>query len=259
MISGTIVQNLNNDSGPIEFKGGTFTWSGGNFNFLAGQATGLSSFKIDAGAEVDFTYAGPSGFLSIGDDITNNGTLKLDNTSEVQLYNRPTITNSGTINITADSALGLTIGTDNEVTIQNTGTIKMTAGAFSSYSIDDAVNNTNAGAFVQVDSGTLIFKQPDPTTGYTVNQSAGTISIAGGATLEADSGINQTGGTTKAPGGGTATIDNPGIEYLLAGGTLQVGDHHLPWLTWLLRETSNSRAGPLTCTSTTLACNPAVL
>ncbi len=222
MNSGTIVQNLNNDSGPIEFKSGTFTWSGGNFNFLAGQATGLSSFKIDAGAEVDFTYSGAPAFLSIGDDITNNGTLKLDNTGAVRLYNRPTITNSGTINMTADSVLGLSIGTDNQVTIQNTGTIKKTAGT-GSYLIEDAVNTNNAAAFLQVDTGTLAFKWPDLTTGYTVNHSAGTISIAGGATLEADSGINQTGGTTKT-GGGTVTIDNPGKEYLLAGGTLQVGD-----------------------------------
>jgi hypothetical protein len=227
MNSGTIVQGAGSTGYSLTISGGTFTWSGGNINYVAGQATTVGQLTISSGAEMDFTNAGAGVTVHLGDNVTNNGTLKLANTSTVELDNTPTITNttSGKINITVTDHNGLTIGGTTHVTIQNSGTIEKTTDSAGWYDIFDAVNNKASTSVLQVDSGILSFSAGDPSSGYSVNQSAGVIQISGGAELDAyASGLNQSGGTFRTNGTGTATLDTFTASFNMTGGTLQVGD-----------------------------------
>jgi hypothetical protein len=221
MTSGTIQQKTPAANGPIvvaSTNGGpitTFDWQGGNINPTGGPST----FTVQNGADVIFDQpAGTSG--TFGDDLVNNGYLQLNNASTVTLANRPTITNNGLIGITVDNAFGQVLATgDPEVTIQNSGTIVKTTSTGGSYGIDDAVNNKAVDAQINAGDGTLIFKKPDPTTGGSVNQSQGTITVNGAASLQANYGLYQTGGTTIGLSG--ATING---NVSIFGGTLQQGD-----------------------------------
>ena len=184
MSSGTILQNTMNSSGPIVIASNTFNWSGGNINYTSGMSTGLSKITINSGAELKISYSGGGAQPEIGDSIVNNGTLTLANTGTVYLNNSPTITNNGTISIPVagdGGKLNLTSG-NNDVSIQNSGTIQEATGLSTGYTIQEPVNNNAAAAKIEVDSATLIFAGADPSSTYTVNQSAGTIAITHGAT-----------------------------------------------------------------------------
>jgi hypothetical protein len=235
MSSGVIGQGSTNGNGPLEIKGGKFTWTGGAINYSARGGLNISMLTIDAGAELDFSMT--SGTSQLGDNITidaaaggaSAGILGLQNTATVQLTNRPTITNNGTINVTVSNVAGLTLPPkDPAVTIQNSGTIKMTET--SDYTIQEPVNNKATGALIEVDSGTREFVKGDPSSGYSVTQTAGNIKFGGASSsaLDADNGVNQTGGsiTLLPPSNGVSvqgTIQARSNRYVLAGGTLNLG------------------------------------
>jgi hypothetical protein len=224
MDNGTIVQGSGATGTTLSVTGGTFTWTGGNINWVSGTGLSKGFLIISATAEVDFANA-TGGTVHFGDSITNSGTLKLANSgvlNTVELNFTPTITNSptGKINITVANTSGLT-NSGAVVTIQNSGTIEKTAADSGEYDISDPVNNKVAGATLQVDAGTLDFISGDPSTGYSVTQSAGVIQISAAATLEADHGMTQSGGTTRTSGAGTATING---ALTMSGGSLQAGN-----------------------------------
>ena len=205
MNSATIIQGAGMTGTTLTILGGTFSWMGSDIN---PGTVSIGNLVIGATAEMDFNNA-TGNTETLGDNVSNYGTLKLANTNPITLNLRPTITNetTGTILITVANTDGLDRPTgDAKVTIQNSGTIRKTTDDTGTYVINEPVNNKAAGAKIQVDAGTLKFLGDDPTTGFGINQTAGTIQVSGGATLFTDSGISQSVGTIKTSGTGTATI-----------------------------------------------------
>ena len=220
---GNILQKTGSSNGPIFVSGGTFSWTGGGINSAAGR-NGASLFTIEPLASVYFTTPAFTSHY-FGDDIDNFGYLSFGNSFPITLLNRPTVTNysTGQIDIgTGGTTGGLRIADgDPPVTIQNSGLMTMNS-VTGLYLIDDPVNNNAGTSKIQIGSGTLEFAKGDPTTGFSVNQSAGLIQMSSGATLRPDQGLRMTGGVTQGIGPGTTTIDGA-VEN--AGGDLEQGDH----------------------------------
>jgi hypothetical protein len=212
----------------LNFALGTFTWSGGwiNYDPSQQQQPQIGYVSISSGATVNVTGTQANN-QGLGDNLTNSGLLKLANTATVSLNNRPTITNGGTILITGNNGKLLRPTTDAVVTIQNTGTIQITTGV--EYYINEALNMAASTAQLQVYQGKLHISGADPSTGYSILEPAGTIVItaAGGSSLVPFYGIQQTGGTTETTPGstGTAYIQMGSGNYVMTGGTIQVGDN----------------------------------
>jgi hypothetical protein len=224
MRSGTIIQKEGAADGPILIVGGTFEWRGGNINYAPGVLTAASTIMV-AGGDLSFTNAvgSPGGNVGSNIDITS-GTLTLSNTGSVTLVNRPTITNNGTIDITVNNDGGLVVAAGDRTTIQNNGLIIMTGGgAGIGYWIDDPVLNTTTSSAIQVNQGSLRFRGADSTTGRSVDQTNGRITILSGADLSADNYVRVGGGVMEGSPGGTITGN---LE--VAGGTLIVGSPSAP-------------------------------
>jgi hypothetical protein len=212
------------DAATLNFALGTFTWSGGSINWDAVQQPQLGYVTISSGAEVDVTGNKDQ---SLGDSLTNSGLFKFANAGgTLSLYNRPTITNNGTILITGEGGLMVPTTGDPIVTIQNGGTIQSTVN----YTIGHAINMASANALLYVQSRILTIRGADPSAGYSLLIPAGTVQVTPSKTainrITANQGIQQTGGTTKTTVGSTgdAWINTGTKDYVLNGGTLQAGD-----------------------------------
>jgi hypothetical protein len=222
----------------LSFAFGTFTCSGGNINWDPNLQPQIGNVSVYSAAEVDFTGTASNNRI-VGDNITNNGTVKLANTDIITLYNRPTITNNGTILVTGNSGSLLPKTGDPIVTIQNSGTIQSTAN----YTIGDAVNMASSTALLYVQQQTLTITGADPSANYSLLVPTGTVQVTAatfpnGATLYSKFGVQHTGGTTKTTVGsqGFAYIDTGTKDYVLNGGTIQVGDTTPSTPTMVIKE-----------------------
>ncbi len=203
-------------------KGGSFDWTDGSINIAGGDTKGTLS--IDGGTFQFHTSSGGHGF---GDNITlaslTNSKLILGNSDVVTLYKQPTITNSGTIQITTGAAPTAGIPKllvnkgDPLVTITNnsTGTIQKDTST-GEYQIQDPISN-NGDIFVW--AGTLHITGADPGSSTWSIQSTFNVEVQQGCTLAVDYELFIQSGWFYTKGQGTANIN----------GKVQVGDTtHLP-------------------------------
>jgi hypothetical protein len=215
----------------ITQRSGTFTWSNGNINYVINNPV-KSTFTVGAGAVLVVSYSG-AGTRYLGDDLVVaaadgsgiSGTVYLQNTGIVALYNTATITNNGEIQISVTGDLDKARPNDPTVTITNNGTIWKNAGGI--YYINEPILNNGT---VQVDdgAGTVFF---DDSTAATMNTSfyqpatatGAILQLAGNATIQAGDGYRIDAGSVNCLGTNfTCTITGTGT-FTMNGGTLNVG------------------------------------
>lgn len=124
MNSGKILQNQTGAGSTLTVKSGIFTITNGSINQDA-VVTGRGTLKVGGAGEVDFNNSA-TGWLPDGDNITNDGIIKLHNTESIKLYYEPTITNNsdGVISIDVSNSLGIILNTGDTVRdILNSGEI----------------------------------------------------------------------------------------------------------------------------------------
>lgn len=225
MSNGTIIQRPagGTTNGTITLTGsGEFTWTGGSINYSTTVATTPSTFTIDTSATL--TVANTMGTVDFGSNLyIQEGVLRLSNTSNLALRNRPTITNEGgTIDVTSFGSLTY----DGEkIPIDNEGVIQKSAGG-TSYEIGMPVTN-NVGSII-AQSGELRFSAAHPATGYSINQSGGLIKLQGGR-LRADFGVYQDAGEIFAAVAGTSIIAG---RVTVNGGNVTIGTATSPGATF---------------------------
>lgn len=234
---------LNNPgNAPLTLAGGTFTWTEGNINYSGPRPLALGTISIQSGATFAINYRG-TGILYLGDNITNNGLLRLTNTGEVDLANSPRITNWTAIDVLTNNPNGLdrANSTDPYKTIANNGTFRKST-ATGIYVIDEPVSDQSSASLIQVQAGTLAFAGRDLSTNQNIAQGSGSIQIAPGATLAGKS-ITISGGTVSTLGSSSVkdpatiqakhlTINNATKVYVGDGtnsAVLFLKDTHLDW------------------------------
>ena len=191
----------------------------GTLNFVGAQTwSGTGSVVFGGSFENSITNAslsGDSGTLTIGSGITIDGTSGLIGSPGLPLFNQGTIdasesgdgigvqgsdwTNSGTLEATNGGYLGL------YGTWSNSGSITATGAA--SQAILAGVSS-DTGSINASSSAQVFFRGTATLTGTTTfDGSGGTVTFEG----------------TLDESGNTVTLDDPGISYVLAGGSIDAG------------------------------------
>lgn len=191
---------------------GSCDWSGGQVG-----GSNFGQFNIAAGASLNLTGSGQKWLLG---NLNNAGTINWSGSGT--LRTGYTVTNTGTINITADT--GYFGETGNGGVFNNSGTVVRSAGTgifyFAGFDGDYhevALNNTGS---VQVQTGTVQMKQ---------GRSTGTFSVSSGATLlcqglhEFDgAALNGAGDVVMSHVGGNATTTYFRGNIVRTGGPLKI-------------------------------------
>jgi hypothetical protein len=215
---------------------GTFTWTNGSI-----------AHRMAIPVKSTFSVGSPQGatllvnittnvFLGSDLAVLTNGTVLLQNTGTLLLYNRATVTNNGTIQISVDNVAGIDkagVG-DAAVTITNDfGTIRKSGGT-GTYLINEPVLNQNYGAIKVNDGhGTLSFGgQTLATSGKSVYQTGAhcVIELGGTSEIYAQYGFRIDNGTVQCVGVGfncTLSAAN-GQNFDMNGGSVELGSTNDP-------------------------------
>jgi RHS repeat-associated protein len=204
--------NTGNGGGHVLFNGGQATDANPDgtaptssiLNFPAGfaQVTGTSFNTGNSGEIVNagsLDFVGSAGHSNLG--LINQGTINVTGSGDVGVGSNGTFTNAATgiLNFESDANL---VGLGGNTAFANMGLIEKTAGTGESIigSGTNGINFSNPGGAFVVQSGTLSLQ--NNASGF--NFTAGTITVATGATLDLNTGnsiINGSGVFTSTGGG----------------------------------------------------------
>jgi hypothetical protein len=205
-----VAGNVEGTSTETATIGGGLTWTGGTITAARVQSTGGGTIGAGGskilGNGAQLSLAGSTTWT--GDTVTTGG--------------GSAITNSGTFDVTTDSALAHDTTSGARSSFRNDGTFTKSSGAGGSAKTEVQTVFTNNGT-VNANAGTLLLSGGGSNTG--------TLSTGNGARLELGSGFSLTGGTVNGSGTtaivGTTTwsggtMNGTGTTSVETGGTLTV-------------------------------------
>jgi uncharacterized repeat protein (TIGR01451 family) len=211
----------------FNFSPGLFQWYNSTINLAGYNLTNAGTLTLGLVAQGtnEAISSADASNNPLGGTFENNGTLTLQGSSGLYLYDRVVLDNSATGSLLfaggANGDPSLLVGNDTP-SFTNEGTIEKTSGAGTS---QIGVPFTYTGGPIKVDSGTLTL---DPSSA----QIAGTsFTVAAGATLElaGNTSGNVFSGTFTGTGGGTVLLENGSIVVGSGGATFNFPTGMFQW------------------------------
>jgi hypothetical protein len=163
----------------------------------------LQGLLVDQNATLNISQTASS----IGDQLSNSGTINISESTDLNFRNGAGITNSpsGTITLHA-SGVAITRNGGSTALFSNAGLVQMTAAGTLSCQLPFI--NYGSAALLTVHSGTLSFTTADSQHNVSVYQGSGRVNLDSGAFLRVSFGYTQDGGTLQTTGNSVASLDD---------------------------------------------------